>query len=101
MDSLRRVLINVARLRTTISYSELAAEVGLHQRDRRFSRWLYTLCGEEVKAGRANLCALVVGKSSGIPGAGYFKGYPESAQVRRKLWEAEAEAAWEYWGDQP
>lgn len=86
---MRRTLIDIAKRGMTITYSDLANEVGFHHRNRNFMQMLLEICHEEVELQRGRLCALVVRKSNGIPGAGYF-GFSEASDGS----VADVEAMW-------
>ncbi|MCY4008907.1 MAG: hypothetical protein OXF22_04045 [Anaerolineaceae bacterium] len=100
---LRHTLISLAKARRTISYSELARQLQtatIHHRSPLFTPLLIEVCDEAERAGDGSLCALVVRKSDGIPGKGYF----EAAALRGAdvhdpyaFWREEAEKVWEQW----
>lgn len=70
------ILIEVARQRHTITYGDLALQlttVSVHPYAYAFGALLREVCHDEEKAGRGLICALVVQKSSGLPGNGFFR----------------------------
>lgn len=101
---MRLILIGVAKLRTTISYSELTyrmTTVTLHVRAPQLYELLRQICRDEAAAERGYLCALVVRKSDGLPGQGFFKmlarnGYDCSDP--QACWDDVAAHLYETWG---
>ena len=75
-DLLRRawpIFLEATRMRRTLTYSELAGLVGPPLTARSVHRLLLTpLSARSRRAGLPDLCALVVQKSSGVPGQGYY-----------------------------
>jgi len=65
-------LVKLARSGKTASYTEIGGLVGLHPRSSRLHALLSGVCTEEVGRGRPMLGAVVVGKSKGVPGGGFF-----------------------------
>ncbi len=102
-EELRKILIDLARNRQTIAYSELARmieSVHLHHRSPLFYRLLYEVCDEEETRGHGMLCALVVRKDSGVPGGGYYTGMAASGHDQSDIeasWRAERDQVFEYW----
>lgn len=100
---IRAILIGLAKLRLTISYSELAAQIQstyIHYRAPAFDRILQDVCADEVAAGRPILGVLVVNKQTGRCGAGFFKwaglhGFDVDDPVA--FWQAEFERVCDYW----
>ena len=100
---LRHTLIALAKSRRTICYSDLARGLQtatIHHRSPMFTPLLIEVCDEAERDGDGSLCALVVRKSDGIPGKGYF----EAAALRGAdvtdpytYWQSEAEKVWEQW----
>ncbi|MCS7071824.1 MAG: hypothetical protein NZM00_09990 [Anaerolinea sp.] len=73
---IRAVLIDYAKQRRTITYSELARQLQtctVHPHSFIFAHLLRAACRQAVEAGEGFLCALVVRHQTGIPGAGYFR----------------------------
>lgn len=106
-QEMRTVLIGLARLRVTICYSDLAAQLTtaqLHHRAPLFHRLLDEMCREDEAAGHAVLASLVVRKDTGMPGAGYFviaarDGHDLSDPVA--YWQEQFQRACDYWSDAP
>ncbi len=74
-DEIRSILIEIARQRGTIAYSELVQKVRtarLTPGSPELAAMLGELSSEEDAAGRGMLSALVVSKSDRKPGAGFF-----------------------------
>lgn len=103
---IREICILTAKLRTTITYGELtvrltsiAADPGSYV----FHHLLRAMCQAEEAAGRGMLCALVVQKATGKPGAGFFKAIPkvrpDEAGDLEACWQAECERLYDYWAD--
>lgn len=95
-------LQQVAAHRDTISYSEFGRMVNppLHHRNPMLYELLRDVCEEERRAGRPNLCALVVRKSDGIPGKGFFEGSAiQGVDMSDYVayWQAQVEACWKYY----
>ena len=109
-DEMRGIMIATARARSTITYSELAAELQtarVHYHSFLMARLLDEIGGEEIEAGRGVLPAVVVRKSSGMPGGGYFR---ESALLSDRpdaalppeleaMWREDLEAVYGYWAE--
>jgi hypothetical protein len=67
------ILMEAVRMRTTISYSELANRAGPPFRARSIHRQLLNALSARCQlAGLPNLAALVVRKDSGQPGIGWY-----------------------------
>lgn len=102
-------LIEIAKSRTTITYSEAAESIAGVRAN---SIWplLDDLNRYEAKQGRPMISAVVVNGSSGIPGDGFFtiarllgRNAPDpksSKQARRAFWESELERLRRFWEDQ-
>lgn len=72
---IRQILIEVAKARRVITYSELTAMLQtayVHYHSHILVQLLTEIGSEEAQAGRAILPALVVTKQTGMPGAGFF-----------------------------
>jgi hypothetical protein len=107
-DEMRAICIMVCRLRGTITYGEVAARmqaISANPGSYVFQAILRDMCREEENAGRGMLCAVVVQKATGHPGAGFFK-----AVVQRRAnctddgmdcWRAECEQLYDYWTTHP
>lgn len=107
-DEMRQIMIATARNRATITYSELCAAlttVYLHYHSPMVTRLLIEIGAEEMAAGRPVLPAVVVGKGSGMPGAGYFKAGGEQDIGDElntdpvEIWKADLEAVFDYWSE--
>lgn len=102
-EEMRAILIDHARDRQTVTYSGLSLmiqTVHLHHRSPLFTRILSEVCAEEEEQGHGILCALVVSKTTGIPGGGYFSGMAELGRDVSELeasWRAELEQVFDYW----
>lgn len=104
---MRGILIGVARMCSTITYSELAAEIRtahMHQRAPLFHKLIREMDADETRASRPSLAALVVRKDSGIPGQGFYSGANAAEGDSfdpEAYWRAEFDKVCEYWGEQP
>jgi len=95
---MRRLLIQVARVEATISYSELASSIQtayIHHRNPRFMRLLVEISDEDKQHNRPSLATLVVSKATGRPGEGFFIGV-ESDQ-REMYWQRRFDEICDYW----
>lgn len=105
---IRALCIDAARHRETLTYSDviqaLGRDAGLVPRSPIFHRLLGEMCHEENDVGRGLLCALVVAKSTGIPGNAFF---PTLIQARgcaagpQVCWEHERDWLFDYWSSHP
>lgn len=109
-EEMRALMIETARLRSTITYSELAAQLQtarVHYHSFLMAKLLDEIGSEEVQAGRGVLAAVVVRKSTGIPGGGYFAesarmlGAPADAPPPEleAMWREDVEAVYDYWAE--
>lgn len=103
-EDVRRVLQEVARHRDTVSYAEFGRMLSapMHHRNPALYELLRDVCAEEHTLGKPNLCALVVRKSSGMPGKGFFEAAAfdgEDIQSPRDYWWAQVLACWEYYAE--
>lgn len=92
---MRAILIDYAKQRRTITYSELAQQLqtcAVHPHSFVFAHLLRAACRQAVDAGEGFLCALVVRQETGIPGAGYFR----RDDLPPDLNTAELEALWRH-----
>jgi hypothetical protein len=100
---MRQIMVTVARSQHLITYSELCAQLTtayLYYHSPAVTRLLIEIGDAEMKVGRPVLPAVVVSKSTGMPGAGYFKlamGERDDPQGARALWEADLAALYAYW----
>jgi hypothetical protein len=102
-EEIRNILIDLARQRQTITYSELAALVQsarLHYHSHIFFQLLIDVGRIEADAGRPILPALVVTKQTGMPGGGYFtlSENVDSGDLRAE-WENDLHEVYVYWGE--
>lgn len=109
-EEMRAIMIATARARSTMTYSELAVELQtarVHYHSFLMAKLLNEIGSEEIQAGRGVLPAVVVRKSTGIPGGGYFResalafGTPENAPPPEleAMWRADLEAVYDYWAE--
>jgi hypothetical protein len=104
-EEMRSVLIDCARMRKTVTYTDVCLmiqTVQMHPHSFIFTRILSEVCAEEEERGHGVLCALVVSKTTGIPGAGYFRGMAELGHDMSDLeasWRAELEQVFDYWSN--
>ena len=102
-EEMRSILIEHARARQTVTYSGLALMIEtahIHHRSPLFMHILSEVCAEEERLGHGMLCALVVSKTTGIPGGGYFSGMAALGRDLSELeasWRAELEQVFDYW----
>jgi hypothetical protein len=102
-EEMRAILIEHARARQTITYSGLGLmieTIRLHHRSPMFMHILTEVCAEEEEQGHGMLCALVVSKTTGIPGGGYFSGMAQMGRDVSEMeasWRAELEQVFDYW----
>jgi len=101
-EDMLRVLRQVAAHGDTVSYSEFGRMLAepMHHRNPALYDLLRDICYDERVAGRPNLCALVVRKSDGIPGKGFFE-YAALAGAEFEdplaYWQAQANECWQYY----
>jgi len=100
------ILIEVARQQNTITYSDLAQQLTtatLHAGSYALGALLREVCHDEETAERGLICALVVRKSTGQPGNGFFK---YARQFGRDIsdpaifWQSEITYLYEIWNDE-
>lgn len=95
---MRRLLIQVAQLETTISYSELASQIQtvyVHHRNPKFMRLLIEISDDDTQHNRPSLAALVVAKATSRPGEGFFIGIPP--EEREIYWQERFDEVCDYW----
>ncbi|MBK8020691.1 MAG: hypothetical protein IPK19_04480 [Chloroflexi bacterium] len=98
-------LIALAKARQIITYSDLALRlpsVYVHPGSYAFTRLLGEICDLEEEAGRGMICALVVSKATGMPGAGYFRGAAHRGRDVSDLdrcWQEECERVFDAWAN--
>lgn len=96
------LLRKIASHGDTVSYSEFGQMLSdpLHHRNSALYELLRDICYDEREAGRPNLCALVVRKSDGMPGKGFFEyGALQGDDVSepRPYWEQKVQECWRYY----
>lgn len=102
-QEMRAILILCARERRLITYSDLCDEITsarLHPGSFIFTRLLREVCGDVEAEGGGILCALVVSKSTGMPGGGYFTGVAQLGRDASDLmarWQADVEEVYRLW----
>ncbi len=102
VEAMRVELIALARAGRIVTYGELALllPIYVHPGSYAFTRLLGAVCSDEERAGHGLLCALVVSKATGIPGAGFFRGMAARGYDMTDLeacWRAEVERVFDYW----
>jgi len=104
-DELRAILIDLARSKTTATYTEVCQRlqtVMLHPHSYIFAHLLREVCLKEEAQGHGILCALVVSKMTGMPGAGYFASRARRGTPHDDLtvgWQNDVEEVFAYWSD--
>lgn len=103
-DEARKILIEHAKLKRTIAYSELAkriTRIQLDAYDARLFHFLGEIASEEDDKGRGLLSALVVHKSGDRePGAGFFdlaRSRGRNVANKEKCWIEELTKVFDYW----
>ena len=98
---IRALMIEAARARQTITYSELCRSLKtarLHYHSTLLVKLLNEIGRVEVEAGRGVLPAVVVTKQTGLPGGGYFSGMDGiDADALEALWRDDFESVCDYW----
>ncbi len=95
-------LIEAAKQAQILTYGDLALllPVYVHPGSYAFTRLLIQVCATAEAAGDGLLCALVVSKSTGIPGAGFFRGAAErgiDVSDYESFWHDEVERVFDRW----
>jgi hypothetical protein len=103
-DEMRAAMIACAKRRETITYSDLGLRLetaAIHPHSFLMTRLLNDIGREEIAAGRGILPAVVVRKSDGMPGGGYFgnaaKQHGEGDT--EAWWRDDLEALYDYWAN--
>ncbi len=104
-DSLAEVLIRCAKKKKTIGYAELAQEFGLKWPEPRYVMMpaVGAMSDKEEDAGRPMLSALIVQKSSGCCGAGFFKLAKQYGRIfieEEKFEQEERQRVFVHWATQ-
>lgn len=106
-DEVRALLYELARAREVVTYTEFClrlSTVRLHPHSFIFAHLLREVCNEEEAKGSGVLCALVVSKTTGMPGAGYFRRREFERMQPDDLeghWRAELEDVFARWAETP
>lgn len=105
-SELRRLLIDKARSKSVVAYSDAVARLEAIQfepSDPRFHQMLDQLSTTEDEAGRGLLTVLVVHKAGDMrPGPGFFElasARGRDVQDLDKTWLVELRSVWGYWLD--
>jgi hypothetical protein len=104
-EEMRAEMIACARARETITYSELSMRLQtayIHYHSTYMVRLLDDIGRQEFEAGRPILPAVVVRKSNGIPGGGYFRELAQMTELPVEMveqWRKDLEAVFDYWAD--
>jgi len=96
---IRGILQQAARERRYLTYGEVTQamrSVQAHPGSYVFTAMLREACRREERETGVQLCALVVAKATGRPGAGYFRMMPCPGDLE-DCWQMEAEAAFAYY----
>ena len=101
-DAMHIELIELAKQQRIVTYGDLALllPIYVHPGSYAFTRLLTQVCVEAEAAGEGMLCALVVSKSTGIPGAGFFRGMAErgmDVSAAEAYWHDEVERVFAQW----
>jgi hypothetical protein len=102
----KKVLIDIARRKGRIAYSELASQINainIEAHDPIMFHLLGEISSEEDKAGRGMLTAIVVHKSGDMqPGPGFFelaKSLGKDTSDQLKCWVDEFNRVHDYWAN--
>lgn len=101
---MRDILIECARQRRTITYGELAEQITLiHIPPNSYAMagMLREISQEDQEAERGYLATLVVRKSDGRPGPGYFKGVEGNREDLEAFWQAQFVRVCDDWATPP
>lgn len=106
-NEMRQVMVETAKRGQLITYSELCATLKtayLHYHSPLLVKLLIEIGRAEAAEGRPVLPAVVVGKQSGMPGAGYFKiGVDSDGEAAfddpELMWRTDLEAVFQYWSE--
>jgi len=98
------LLRQIAANGDTVSYGEFGRMLStpLHHRNPALYDLLRDICYDERQAGRPNLCALVVRKSDGLPGKGFFEYAAltgDDVDDPQTYWQQVAGACWDYYAN--
>jgi len=105
------LLIQTARNQDTVTYQEIAEIMGLPLRGSHMSKETGRICGEiskeEGENGRPMLSAVVVSKSDGMPGEGFFVLAKKLGRLKDdtkqllEFWENEKASVYAVWQNEP
>lgn len=102
-EEVRDILIDCARQRKTITYGELSSRLTTAHIPA-YSYAMSAILGDIIREGEPQewgvLATLVVRKSDGLPGAGYFKAMSQrgiSESDYRTIWQTEFDRVCDYW----
>lgn len=108
LGEIRQILIERAKVRGTIPYSELVEKVQASRfipRSSRLAHMLGLISKDEVEKKRGMLTAVVVGKNGPMePGRGFYKLAKSLNRGRgglSKCWARELRRIYSYWRDHP
>lgn len=102
---IREILIGLAKMGRPISYSELAMQIKtayVHHRAPSFHNMLRELCADELDAGRPSLGVLVVLKTTGRCGNGFYSfasNRDEDVSDPEAYWQSEYDRVCDYWSN--
>ncbi len=99
---MRTIMIDCARARQTITYSELTRMLQtayIHYHSHILARLLVDIGTEEVNAGRPVLPAVVVTRQTGMPGGGFFKIDTDETEITdpTTYWKDLLMHVYDYW----
>ncbi len=104
-QEIRAILITMAKMRLTICYSDLAAQIQtayVHHRAPAFHAMLRELDELDEQPDQPSLAVLVVRKQTGRCGAGFFKSSAlsgEDVSDPEAYWQAQFARVCDYWSD--
>ena len=102
---MRELVVQCARSEALMTYGELAAMMTVispHPGAYAFQALLREMCREAEQAGHGMLCALVVSKATGMPGAGFFKALiydGVDCSDQHACWQEQVQQVYAYWRD--
>lgn len=103
-EEMKQILIGRAKIRKSIYYSELVSQIKsiiIEPESYALATMLGEISREEDTAGRGMLSVLVVHKTDGMPGKGFFelaKELGRDISDRTKCWVKELEKVYAFWG---
>lgn len=93
---LKDKLVEAASKRATLFYGELIEKVDPYNIGI-LSAKLDRITGVELNEGRPMLCAIVINKSTGLPGEGFWE-LCDTLGVEDESWEDIRDKCFDYWG---